>query len=596
MVSRTVKDDTGTVTESDNYIYDGGNVALVLNADGQVTQRDLYAAAVDQILATETVAPVSMGEQAAGLVNWLLPNNQGTIRDVAQYSGGAATVVDHVVYDPFGTITSQTNSTYQPFITYAGMQLDTVTGLLKDGVRQYDSNNSIFVSQDPIGYLDGGTNLAMYCANSPTNATDPSGLDQFDVSGGTEGTGGYYHPSPSYEMIPGASGSFVYTPPTNEQLAAQKLLRQRQEASAEYFRTHRIYSPIRDEYDYVADRARHGDMSMVGLICFDHWIICMGACAEPIESPSNFPMVRFEPEENPEPEPVGIESGDPCFPAGTPVASVRGHVPIENLKSGEEVWGYDLATCTWRPCPIRRTFEHSYTGKYITVSVADDAIVSTFNHPYWVARGENLDERPNSKHAENRPEGATTLGRWVDAGHLREGDELLLRDGRVVPILSILHNEASGIVYNIEVDELECYAVGINNVLVHNKSSTEEPVRAPSENDDIAFGLTRAKREALAAERPTRYRKGVVETVWKNAQDKDGRVFDPNTFTELQWDPSTTREGQWDMGHIPEASYEQLKQRFINGEISRSQFLDEYNNPANYRPEAYSPNRSRRFQ
>ncbi|WP_406700711.1 GH-E family nuclease [Singulisphaera sp. Ch08] len=34
---------------------------------------------------------------------------------------------------------------------------------------------------------------------------------------------------------------------------------------------------------------------------------------------------------------------------------------------------------------------------------------------------------------------------------------------------------------------------------------------------------------------------------------------------------------------------------FLNGEISRKQFLDEYNNPANYRPEAFGPNRSRRY-
>jgi RHS repeat-associated protein len=98
------------------------------------------------------------------------------VRDVAQFSGTATTIADHLVYDSFGTITSQTNSTYQPFVTYAGMQLDTVTGLYYDNMRWYDPPNSIFVSQDPIGFNDGGTNSPMYCANSPTNATDPSGL------------------------------------------------------------------------------------------------------------------------------------------------------------------------------------------------------------------------------------------------------------------------------------------------------------------------------------------------------------------------------------------------------------------------------------
>jgi RHS repeat-associated protein len=68
-------------------------------------------------------------------------------------------------------------------MTYAGMQLDTVTGLYYDNARWYDAQNSIFISQDPIGFNDGGTNLAMYCANSPTNYVDPSGLEDEDDDG-----------------------------------------------------------------------------------------------------------------------------------------------------------------------------------------------------------------------------------------------------------------------------------------------------------------------------------------------------------------------------------------------------------------------------
>jgi hypothetical protein len=113
--------------------------------------------------------------------------------------------------------------------------------------------------------------------------------------------------------------------------------------------------------------------------------------------------------------------------------------------------------------------------------------------------------------------------------------------------------------------------------------------------DDVAFGLNRAEREALAAHRPERYRKGVATRVWENAKDANGKVFDPNTGEELRWDPSRSRDGQWDMGHVKGKSYDQLRKDFIEGRISRQQFLDEYNNPANYRPEARSPNRSRRY-
>jgi RHS repeat-associated protein len=86
------------------------------------------------------------------------------------------------------------------------MQLDTVTGLYYDNARWYDAMNSIFVSQDPIGFNDGGTNLAMYCGNSPTNATDPTGEFFSLVTGfiGAAASAGTYY------VIAHANGS--YTP------------------------------------------------------------------------------------------------------------------------------------------------------------------------------------------------------------------------------------------------------------------------------------------------------------------------------------------------------------------------------------------------
>ena len=110
---------------------------------------------------------------------------------------------------------------------------------------------------------------------------------------------------------------------------------------------------------------------------------------------------------------------------------------------------------------------------------------------------------------------------------------------------------------------------------------------------DVAFGLTREERIEKVRKRPERYRKGVVETVWKNAENSKGIVRDPNTLEELKWDRTKSRHGQWDMGHKYGYSYNDLKQEFIEGEISYQQYLDEYNNPDNYHPESMSSNRSR---
>src|SRR5208337_3468788 len=89
------------------FIDDGENVALVLNASGQVTERELYAAAVDQVLASEAV---TRGTGKVGTVNWLLTDNQRTVRDVAQYNGTSTSVVNHLVFDSFGQLAWESSS------------------------------------------------------------------------------------------------------------------------------------------------------------------------------------------------------------------------------------------------------------------------------------------------------------------------------------------------------------------------------------------------------------------------------------------------------------------------------------------------------
>ena len=120
----------------------------------------LSGEAVDQILATEEVTPMSGGgTQSAGTVNWDLTDNQGTVRDVAEYNAATQTtsVVNHLVYASYGQITSQTNSTYQPTFTYTGMWQDPTTGLDYDDARWYNVVDGVFGSQDPLGFGGGQT-------------------------------------------------------------------------------------------------------------------------------------------------------------------------------------------------------------------------------------------------------------------------------------------------------------------------------------------------------------------------------------------------------------------------------------------------------
>ncbi|MGA2066672.1 MAG: RHS repeat-associated core domain-containing protein [Thermoguttaceae bacterium] len=156
------KDETGSVTLDERYIYDGQDLLLVLNSTGAVQERYLWGPAVDQVLACET---------GGNVVDWLLTDNQGTVRDVATYSGGQTTVVSHIIYGAFGNIVSSTGTL--PRLTYTAQVWDADLGLYYYRARWYDPVTGSFTGQDPLG-LGPDTNPYRYCGNGPTNGTDPT--------------------------------------------------------------------------------------------------------------------------------------------------------------------------------------------------------------------------------------------------------------------------------------------------------------------------------------------------------------------------------------------------------------------------------------
>src|SRR5207237_195561 len=95
----------GTYTSAQSFVFDspplmnGGpaGAALIYNGSGTLTDRILNGPAANNALADEN---------GSGTVSWLLPDNEGTIRDVAQYNSGTntTTIVDHLKYDSFGNI------------------------------------------------------------------------------------------------------------------------------------------------------------------------------------------------------------------------------------------------------------------------------------------------------------------------------------------------------------------------------------------------------------------------------------------------------------------------------------------------------------
>jgi RHS repeat-associated protein len=155
---RVGKKINGVVTEK--YVYDGADIALVVNAAGTIVERYLYGDGTDNVLS----------RQKGGAVVWSLGDRQGSVVDLVDGNG---TVLNHFVYDSFGNRTGTTTADFR--FGYTGRELDGETGLYYYRARYYDPMLGRFISEDPVGFSAGDTNLYRYVNNSPTNFTDPTG-------------------------------------------------------------------------------------------------------------------------------------------------------------------------------------------------------------------------------------------------------------------------------------------------------------------------------------------------------------------------------------------------------------------------------------
>jgi RHS repeat-associated protein len=191
-------------TATQRFVYDPltGEMQLAFNGSGSLTDRYLWGPLVDEVLADEKVTSLSYG----GTLEWFATNNEQSVTDVYEY-GTSGTLLDHIGYDAFGGIASQTNSSNAPQFGYDGVYTDPATGM------QYhnDPNSGMrgrwylpwlqrWASRDDIFPLS-GTNPFEYCGNDPTSYIDPSGLQDSgngpnggSQPGGPSGGGGVPNP------------------------------------------------------------------------------------------------------------------------------------------------------------------------------------------------------------------------------------------------------------------------------------------------------------------------------------------------------------------------------------------------------------------
>ncbi|MDP3261205.1 MAG: RHS repeat-associated core domain-containing protein [Thermodesulfovibrionales bacterium] len=115
--------------------------------------------------------PVSM--TYGGMTYYLAYDQVGSLRAVTDSSGN---IVKRIDYDSFGNILYDSNPTFAVPFGFVGGLHDKDTGLVRFGLRDYDSTIGRWTAKDPIDFAGGDVNLFNYVGNNPVNWIDPLGL------------------------------------------------------------------------------------------------------------------------------------------------------------------------------------------------------------------------------------------------------------------------------------------------------------------------------------------------------------------------------------------------------------------------------------
>ncbi len=138
----------------------GSDIWATFTSGGSLTMRELQGDGIDQHLAYV----------AGSNAYWYLTDHLNSIRTVLDGSGG---VTASVAYDAYGNLTT---GAAPGLYDWTGRELDLETGLQYNRARYYDSTTGRWISQDPMGFDAGDSNLYRYVLNMPTDIKDPTGL------------------------------------------------------------------------------------------------------------------------------------------------------------------------------------------------------------------------------------------------------------------------------------------------------------------------------------------------------------------------------------------------------------------------------------
>ncbi len=145
---------------------------------------------VNGAVVNELLARTSSG----GTTAWYLTDKLDSVRDIVSSSGSE---LDHIVYDSFGNILTETNASNGDRFKFAGMEYDPKSAQYLDHARWYGSAIGRFLSQDPLQFEGKDVDLYRYVNNDSVDQTDPRGLQDQSTPTVENLAGGYWAGSPT---------------------------------------------------------------------------------------------------------------------------------------------------------------------------------------------------------------------------------------------------------------------------------------------------------------------------------------------------------------------------------------------------------------
>jgi len=396
--------------------------------------------------------------------------------DVTALINGSGSVFERYVYDPYGVVTylnaswsTLSSSAYAANYLFQGERIDPAVNQYITWNRVYLPTLQRWANPDPKGYKAGDINLDRFVDDNPITERDPSGLDAVTdwfatkiVQGGDLISGGRFSGAisgpvekPGLTAIPDIATGTLDATLEPVRMGADLL---RAIGAGIYMGV--TGKPMTPDYN---SRPAKGVIQAGGdpqKIADAFWDAEKENAINGAVAVVTFGVFKF----------FGR-----CFPAGTLVSTIDNLRPIESLKPGELVWAYDLTGCQWSAKPIVNLFQHDYEGDLITIGINEEKVEATGNHPFWIIEGEGLNSRASASDVGDLSHPSRTPGRWVEARDIRVGDVLLLRTAKTGRVSSVSIKHAMLKVYNIEVEELHTYAVGNEEILVHNKAVRDAP-------------------------------------------------------------------------------------------------------------------------